>query len=165
MDQTNGSLEQPPSANDPRTPPAESEGRVLCPHCWQLVLAEATNDDSVTRCPLCAGVLGAAGQREVDQIKYAVHTPETRSHQSKEIQEYVQSLEAHARKEQAKQPYHRRRFPIDLLVGLILVCCGCWLLITAFSGEGGLMSTLVNTIFPAFVLILIGAVCLIFWAK
>jgi hypothetical protein len=164
MEETNDNFEQPQSAADPGTE-ADSTRRALCPHCWQLVLTKEANAGCTIHCPECGGALGDAGQLEADQTKYAVHTPETRSHQSKEVQEYVQSLEAHARKEQAKQPYRRRRFPVDLVVGLTLAGCGCWLLVSAFMGEGGLMSTLVNTIFPAFVLLLIGAVCLIFWAK
>jgi hypothetical protein len=143
--------------------------RVLCSHCWELVQVDESSLDEVgagsaMRCPVCSGALDA-GSQEAAPVEYQVHTPPEKSHQSKEIQEYVHSLEEQARKEQAREPYHRGRPPVDLVAGLILVGCGFWVLVNIFTGGGGLMSSLINGIFPALLLILIGAICLIFWAK
>jgi hypothetical protein len=139
--------------------------RVLCPHCWELVQTDEADAGSLPRCPACAGALDPAGREEVNHVKYEVHAEVEKAHQSREVQEYVHSLEEQARRELERQPYHRGRPPVDLVVGLILMGSGVLLLVTSFTGGGGLMSSLVNGIFPAFGLILIGVLCLIFWAK
>jgi hypothetical protein len=135
---------------------------VYCPHCLELVQMEEATGDSSNRCPRCAEVLDAAVVTKTTE--YEVHTPLEKSRQSAEVQEYVQSLEKEARKEQQRQPYHRKRFPVDLIVGLILIGGGMLVFVNVFRGEGGLMSSLINGIFPALLLVLIGAVCLRFWA-
>jgi hypothetical protein len=138
--------------------------RVYCPHCLELVQTEDTNDGSSAHCPVCAGALDAVVLNDRTLADYEVHTPLERSHQSVDVQEYVQSLERDARKQQKRQPYRRKRLPVDLIVGLMLMGGGLLVLVNVFRGEGGLMSSLINGIFPALLLILVGALCLKFWS-
>ena len=137
-------------------------GRVFCPHCLELVRMDETEGGK--RCPVCERIERAAGEKETN-LGYEVNTREANPHKGRGIQEYVQSLEDQVRKDEARVPYHRGRFPVDLVAGLILVSGGLALLANAFSGEGGLFTTFINVVLPGFALILIGAVCLVFWAK
>jgi hypothetical protein len=84
---------------------------------------------------------------------------------SKDVQDYVQSLEKEARIEQGRKPYHRRRRSAGLVVGLMLVSGGFGLLAYAFTSGGGLMATfLLGTLLPV-MLILSGVACLFSWRK
>jgi hypothetical protein len=130
----------------------------LCPHCLELVQME--NE----RCPVCARLVDGSDKDEANS-GYGVNTREPNPHKGRGIQEYVQSLEDRARKDEERVPYHRGRFPIDLVAGLILIGCGLALLFNAVAGGGGLFTTFINVVLPGFVLILVGALCLVFWAK
>jgi hypothetical protein len=59
----------------------------------------------------------------------------------------------------------RSWLPVYIVVGLILAGGVSGYLMTAFTSEGGLSSTLINIIFPPLALILIGAIALALWAK
>src|SRR5438132_7479439 len=122
-----------------------------CPHCLELVRMEEAGDGVSMRCPVCAGTLTATGQQVGRAPKYEVHGEEEKAHQSKEVQEYVDSLEKRARKDRKRKPYHRVRAPIALLTGLILIGGGVAFFLNALLGLWGFMSALINGILLSFV--------------
>jgi len=74
-------------------------------------------------------------------------------------------LEKRARKERRQKPYRRRRFPVDLLAGVILLIGGILLVWSALTSERGIMDMFVNALLPALMLFMLGALCLLFWGK
>lgn len=84
---------------------------------------------------------------------------------SPHLLDYVRTLEEQARKERKKKPYHRRRFPVNLVAGLVLILCGLLILLNAFRVTEGMMSSLINGLLPACIFFLLGAACLIFAGK
>jgi hypothetical protein len=138
--------------------------RVYCPHCLAMVQQDDADGEAAALCPVCKGALDAVGVPAATFPDYEVKGAAEPAQQNKDVQEYVQSLEKRARKERKKKPYNRKRFPVDLVAGIILIGIGCMLLLFAFSGEGGMMSALVNYILPASILFMIGAICIRFWA-
>ena len=137
----------------------------LRPHCLERVHMERAVGASPKRCPACGRAVGLAGQREVASPDYAMNAGKESRPEAKEIQEYVHGLERRARRDRKVKPYQRRAFPVNLVAGMLLLNCGLALLGKAFTVSEGLMSSLVNGIFPAFILILCGAMCLVFWSK
>jgi hypothetical protein len=136
--------------------------RVECPHCLEQV--ELPESGGLTCCPLCAGSLGVA-EPEGGPSEYVVLAGQANPHQSEDIRQYVQALEKSARKKRREQPYHRRRFPVDLVAGLLLLLGGLLLIGTAVFSERGVMDIFVNALLPAFVLFMLAALCFIFWHK
>jgi hypothetical protein len=129
-----------------------------------VVIEDAAADLASQRCSVCGRCLDPSVQEE-PLADYEVRTPAEKLHQSPEVREYVQALEQQARRELSREPYHRGRFPVDLFAGLFLIGGGVLILVNVFGGGGGLMSSLINGILPAFGLFIIGALCIIFWAK
>jgi hypothetical protein len=137
---------------------------VFCPHCLEMVRLEGAIGCSPARCPLCWRAVEAIGG-EAALPDYEVSKRLEDQPNPKEIQEYVVSLEKRARKDLAQEPYRRGRFPVEFVAGVILAAGGLLVLTTAFTSEGGLMSSLVNHILPAAILMLMAAICFVFWAK
>ena len=78
-----------------------------------------------------------------------------------EIQEYVAGLMERARKEQEQKPYLRTHIPIDLIVGGLFIGGGMLLFWRALTSGDGMMAMLIYGILLPFVLILIGAGCIL----
>ena len=81
------------------------------------------------------------------------------------MREYVQSLEKTARRERKRKPYRRPRVYVNLVTGLLLIVVGIAILLSAFLGDGGYMSALINGVLFSALFILVGTVCLVFREK
>src|SRR5438132_256655 len=54
---------------------------------------------------------------------YGIRTGQDNPHKSAEVQEYVQYLENQARIKEKREPYRRKRFPIDFWAGVAVSLC------------------------------------------
>jgi hypothetical protein len=118
---------------------------------------------SRVRCPACKKALRVPSEEKESRAESKAQ--DERSSQSKDVQDYVQSLENQARIEQGRKPYHRGRRPAGLVVGLMLLTGGFSLAGYVFTRGGGLMTTfLLGTLVPV-MLILSGVACLLSWRK
>jgi hypothetical protein len=120
---------------------------------------------SVVHCPVCALAFGETDQDVAPLPDYEMHPQEGPAHQTIEVQDYVKGLEKRARQERKREPYRRRRFPVELVTGLLLMGCGVRLMVTALTGAGGLFTTFINVVLPSFILFLAGVLCLTFRPK
>jgi hypothetical protein len=137
--------------------------RVQCPHCLeQLELPESAG---LTCCPLCAGSLDLADPEEAASAEYGLLDAHDNPHKSEDVKQYVQGLEKRARQKRREQPYHRKRFPVDLAAGWLLLLIGLVLIVTAVFSDRGLMDIFVNALMPALILFMLSALCFIFWHK
>jgi hypothetical protein len=137
--------------------------RVYCPHCLEMIQQDDADGEAAALCPVCKGALDAVGVAP-KLPDYKVDGLEQKPQPHKDVHEYVQALEKRARKDRKKKPYRRKRFPIDLVAGIILIGIGFIFLLGAFSGDNGPMSSLINHIVPACILFMVGAICIRFWA-
>lgn len=132
-----------------------------CPHCLEIVPDDEAASEPLTHCPRCAAALDPNSSEPAPPREYKVDAPPEPINQGVHIQEYVQSLEKRARQERKREPYHRKKAPVGLITGIVLIAIGIAILLNAFFGEGGYMSSLINGILLSSVFILVGAVCLI----
>ncbi len=138
--------------------------QIVCPHCMERVDVPEAGDDSIPCCPACMGLLGTAEQDELAVMEYDVSNPNENPIKSDGIRQYVGYLEKRVRIEKRQEPYERRRFPVDLVAGIVLVSLGLLLLASAFLTEGGIMSALIFKVLGSFLLMLLGFLCLRFSA-
>ena|SRR5438105_1782516 len=139
--------------------------RLRCPHCLELMQVKNSFARSRIRCPACKKTLRLPREEKEPQEEYKVRSRDERSSQSKDVQDYVQTLEKEARIEQGRKPYHRGRRPAGLVGGLVLLTGGFVLAAYVFTRGGGLMTTfLLGTLLPV-MLILSGVACLLSWRK
>jgi hypothetical protein len=138
---------------------------IYCPHCLEIVPADEAGASLHTHCPRCARALDPDSQEAAPPREYKVDAQAEPAHQSANVQEYVQSLEKRARQDRKRKPYHRSRVPVGFITGLVLIGGGVAMLLNAFLGDGGYMSSLVNGVFLSAVFILAGVCCLIFREK
>ncbi len=136
-----------------------------CPHCLETLPDDEAGASPLTHCPRCTAPLDPDSQEPLPPREYDVDVEKEPAHQAANVREYVASLEKRARKDRKRKPYHRKRPPIGLVTGLILIGIGVALLLNAFLGEGGYMSALINGILLSSMFVLAGVCCLIFREK
>jgi hypothetical protein len=135
--------------------------QLRCPHCLEMVQAD---EDSSARCPFCGRDMSSDVRKSSPLPDYVAH-PQEGPKDSPHIKEYVQSLEKRARKERKRQPYHRPRTPVGLITGILFILGGVAFLGYAFLGDHGMMTSLINGILPAAVLIVFGVTCIVTWNR
>ena len=142
---------------------------VICPKCRTELQVPNSLAGCLIRCHECDGVTRTPRPEELEDRSgnptFAVQTSQETPQHAREIQDFVKDAEDRARKEAEKVPYRRKRLPIDLICGIILVGGGLLLLLSALlgGGGGGLFGLLIFGILLPLILILLGAVCLLVW--
>ena len=119
---------------------------VRCPHCSEELEVPSTLAGCKVRCHRCDGVVHVPGladedENETGKPKFDVLTGVHHPQRSQEVQHYVDALMERAKKESERKPYNRKRFPVDLIVGVVgsigglpLLCSGAGVLIQLLGG-------------------------------
>src|ERR1700693_4093689 len=122
---------------------------IHCPHCRKELHLPNDRAGSRIRCSGC-NAEWQAPQAEVDEPNgepaYSLKTNEERHAPAGIIQDYVADLTRKAAKQQKRKPYIRKRFPVNLLAGLLLFACALGIFLFVVLGQRGMMNTLINGI-------------------
>jgi hypothetical protein len=79
------------------------------------------------------------------------------------IHDFVTHVTTKAAKQLRRKPYVRKRFPVDLLVGVLLFACALGIFLFVRLREGGMMNTLINGILLPMIFVIAGGFCLLSW--
>jgi hypothetical protein len=137
-----------------------------CPYCRKELRVPNDRAGGRVRCDGCDAELQAPDPEpeEDGEEPYAVKTREERRDPPNNDRDYVDHLTRRAAVERKQKPYTRRRFPVDLIAGLVLFACGIGISLFVFL-EGGSMNMLVNGFLIPMIFIIIGVGCILSWLR
>jgi hypothetical protein len=139
-----------------------------CPHCRKEFKLPNDRAGSQVRCPSCGAELQAP-EVEMDELggaqAFALKSGDEQRDPGGGIQDYVERLTRKAAKKQRQKPYKRKRFPVDLIAGLVMFAGALGLFLFVLLSEGGMMNTLINGILLPMIFIIIGIFCILNWMK
>ena len=139
---------------------------IHCPHCGKELRVLNDRAGGRVRCYGCDAELQAPeAEPEEPGGEYTLKSNEERHDSPSNDQDYVEHLTRKAAVEQERKPYIRKRFPVDLLAGLVLFAIGIGISLFVILGEGGNMNILVNGFLIPMIFIIIGAGCILSWLK
>jgi hypothetical protein len=141
---------------------------IRCPHCQKELQVPNDRAGCRIRCSGCDAELEAP-QPEPDtsspEQAYTVKKIEERLDPPSDFQEHVEDLTRKSAKRRRRKPYHRKRYPVDLIAGLLLFACAFGIFLFVVLSEGGMMNTLINGILLPMIFIIAGTLCILSWRK